>query len=94
MPNQPVMQAILSRPAMPLNTLCQPPYRVTPSVDTQVVPKARKALSKSLTTAMRMLMATMTKGKALNQCERPILPQEYFSIMKPMQPAVAAYTLA
>ena len=40
------------------------------------------------------MMATMTKGKALNQWERPILPQEYLSIMKPMQPAVAAYTLA
>ena len=88
------MQAMLMMPATPLNTLCQPPYSVTPSEDTQVVPQARMALSKSLTTAMRMLMATMTKGKALNQCERPILPQEYFSIMKPMQPAVAAYTLA
>ncbi len=59
-----------------------------------MVPKARKALSKSLTTAMRMLMATMTKGKALNQWERPTFVQEYLIIMKPMQPMVAAYTLA
>ena len=29
---------------------------------------ARMALSKSLTTAIRMLMATITNGKHLNQC--------------------------
>ena len=81
---------MLMRPAMPLNTLCQPPMRVTPSEETQVVPKARTALSKSLTTAMRMLMATMAKGKTLKASLRPSLPQPYLSIMKPMQPAVAA----
>ena len=48
------------------------------------------ALSKSLTTAMRMLMATMTNGKHLNQCDLPILPHRYLSAMKPMQPMVAA----
>ena len=75
---------------MPLNTLCQPPYRVTPSEETHVVPNARTALSKSLTTAIRMLMATITNGKHLNQSALPSLPQWYFKIMKPMQPAVAA----
>ena len=59
-------------------------------METQLVPQARNALSKSLTTAMRMFMATMTKGNALNQWLRPILPQLYLIIMKPMQPAVAA----
>ena len=34
-------------------------------------------------------MATMTKGKALNQWVLPT-PHLYFSIMKPMHPAVAA----
>ncbi len=81
---------MLSRPATPLNTLCQPPFSTTPSVDTQLVPQARNALSKSLATAMRMLMATITNGNALNQWLRPILPQLYLIIMKPMQPAVAA----
>lgn len=90
MPNQPVMQAMLMMPATPLNTLCQPPYSVTPSEDTQVVPQARMALSKSLTTAMRMLMATMTNGKHLNQCALPIAPHEYLMAMKPMHPMVAA----
>ena len=90
MPHQPVMQKMLIRPAMPLKTLCQPPIRVTPSEETQVVPKARKALSKSETTAIRMLMATMANGNALNHSALPSLPQRYLSIMKPMQPAVAA----
>ena len=62
----------------------------TPSELIHVVPNARKALSKSLTTAMRMLMATMAKGNTLNASLRPSLPQPYLSIMKPMQPAVAA----
>ena len=48
------------------------------------------ALSKSLTTAMRMLMATMTNGKHLNQCALPIAPHEYLMAMKPIQPMVAA----
>ena len=90
MPHQPVMQKMLMRPAMPLKTLCHPPMRTTPSVDTQVVPKARMALSKSEATAMRMLMATMAKGNTLKASLRPSLPQPYLSIMKPMQPAVAA----
>ena len=81
-------------PAVPLSTLCQPPLRTTPSLDTKLEPHAMMALSKSLATAIRMLMATITNGNALNQCERPILPQLYLSIMKPMHPAVAAYTLA
>ena len=84
------MQKMLIRPAMPLNTLCQPPMSVTPSEETHVVPNARTALSKSETTAIRMLIATIAKGKALNQWERPMLPQPYLSIMKPMHPAVAA----
>ena len=94
MPNHPVMQKILSRPATPLKTLKMPPLSTTPSLDTQLLSQARIALSKSDTTAIRMLMATITNGNALNQCERPILPQLYLSIMKPMHPAVAAYTLA
>ncbi len=40
--------------------------------------------------AMRMLMATMAKGNTLKASLRPSLPQPYLSIMKPMQPAVAA----
>ncbi len=94
MPNQPVMQAMLIRPATPLNTLCQPPYSVTPSVETHVVPQARMADSKSEATAIRMLMATITNGKHLNHSDLPILPHLYLSAMKPMQPAVAAYSLA
>ena len=74
MPHQPVMTKMFRMPAMPLNTLCQPPYRVTPSEDTHVVPNARTALSKSLTTAIRMLMATITNGKHLNQSALPSLP--------------------
>lgn len=94
MPNQPVMQAMLSRPATPLNTLCQPPMRGTPSVESHVVPHARIADSKSEMTAMRMLMAAITNGKHLNHSDLPIDPHLYVSAMKPMQPAVAAYSFA
>ena len=94
MPNQPVMQKMLSRPATPLKTLCQPPYKVTPSVEIHVVPQPRMADSKSDTTAMRMLMATITNGKHLNQCDLPMDPHLYLRAMKPMQPMVAAYSLA
>ena len=82
------------RPATPLNTLCQPPMSVTPSVETQVVPHARIADSKSETTAMRMLMATITNGKHLNHSDLPMAPHLYLSAMKPMHPAVAAYSFA
>ena len=44
-------------------------------METQVVPQARMADSKSETTAIRMLIATMTKGKALNQWALPSEPQ-------------------
>lgn len=63
---------------------------VTPSVLIQVVPNALKADSKSETIAMRMLIATITKGNALNHSALPSLPQRYFNAMKPMQPIVAA----
>ena len=69
------MTKMFKMPATPLNTLCQPPYSVTPSLETHVVPKARTALSKSLTTAIRMLMATMTNGKHLNHSALPSDPQ-------------------
>ena len=49
--------------------------------------------SKSDATAIRMLMATMTKGKGLNQDFAP-MPFLYLMSMKPMQPAQAAYSLA
>src|SRR5699024_12515143 len=41
--------------------------------------------SKSLATAIRMLMATITKGYALNQCVFPI-PHSYLIIINPIQP--------
>ena len=49
--------------------------------------------SKSLHTAIKMLIATMTNGKALNHCVFPI-PHLYLSIMKPIHPATAAYSFA
>ena len=90
MPHQPVMQKMLMMPARPLNTLCHPPMRVMPSLETHVVPHALMALSKSDATAIRMLMATITNGYALNQWLLPMDPQRYLSTMKPMHPAVAA----
>ena len=45
------------------------------------------------TGGMCHLDADMTKGKTLNHCVFPML-HLYFSIINPMQPAVAAYSLA
>ena len=96
MPHQPVMQRMFRIPAMPLTQFHQPPYSQTFSLDShQRVPVSAIAIaprmpdSKSLATAIRMLMATMAKGKALNQWVLPT-PHLYLSIMKPMQPMVAA----
>ena len=71
-----------------------PPLSRTPSSVTKLESQATMALSKSLATAIKMLMATITNGNALNQWERPTFVQLYLSIMKPMHPAVAAYTFA
>ena len=83
-------------PAMPLTQFHQPPYSHTFSLDShQRSPYCWRAIkplmpdSKSLTTAIMMLMATMTKGNTLNHSVLPML-HLYFSIMKPMHPAVAA----
>ena len=97
MPHQPVIHTILNRPARPFSTFHQPPYSHTPSEDSHQPPArdpARIADSKSEATAIRMLIATITKGKALNQCDFPSFPQLYFSTINPIQPAVAAYSLA
>ena len=83
-------------PAMPLTQFHQPPYSHTFSLDSHHrSPYCWRAIkpftpdSKSLTTAIRMLMATMTKGNALNHWVLPML-HLYLSIIKPMHPAVAA----
>ena len=85
---------------MPFTQFHQPPYSQTFSLEShQRSPVSARAIaprmpdSKSLPTAMRILMATMTKGKTLNHCVFPML-HLYFSIINPMQPAVAAYSLA
>ena len=100
MPHQAVMQKMLMIPAMPFTQFHQPPYSHTFSEEShQRSPNSIMALaprmpdSKSLATAMRILMATMAKGNTLNQSVLPML-HLYFSIIKPMQPAVAAYSLA
>ena len=100
MPHQAVMQKMLTIPAMPLTQFHQPPYSHTFSEDShQRSPNSFRAMaprmpdSKSLATAMRMLMATMAKGNTLNHSVLPML-HLYLSIMKPMHPAVAAYSLA
>ena len=80
---------MLRIPARPLKTLCQPPKSHTPSLLSHHLFQPMTALSKSETTAIRMLMATMTKGKGLNQCLAP-MPHLYLIIMKPMQPVRAA----
>ena len=77
-------------PARPLKTLCHPPIRVMPSLESQVVAHALMALSKSDATAIRMLMATITNGYALNQWLLPMEPHQYLSTIKAMHPAVAA----
>ena len=88
-----VMQKMFSRPATPFITLCQPPYCQTPSEVSHHLFQPMTADSKSETQAIRMLMATMMNGKGLNQCLAP-MPHLYLIIMKPMHPAVAAYSLA
>ena len=75
MPHQPVMQKMFSRPAMPLSQFHQPPYSQTFSLDSHQLSTERAPLmadSKSLPTAMRILMATMTKGNGLNQSFLPM----------------------
>ena len=100
MPHQPVMHKMFRIPAMPLTQFHQPPYSHTFSLDSHHrSPVAARAMapripdSKSLHTAIRMLMATMAKGNTLNQGCLP-MPHLYLIIMKPMQPATAAYSLA
>ena len=72
MPHQPVMHRMLMMPAMPLTQFHQPPYSQTFSLEShQRVPVSAIAMaprmpdSKSLATAIRILMATMAKGERL-----------------------------
>ena len=87
-------------PAIPLTQFHHPPYSHTFSDDShQRSPYSARAIapltpdSKSLTTAIRILIATITNGNTLNQLVLPIF-HLYFSIMKPIHPAVAAYSFA
>ncbi len=89
---------------MPLKTLFQPASCSTPSEVTHVIfssvktlppfaetyEKKCEALSKSETTAIRMLIATITNGKARNHLALPREPHLYLMTMKPMQPVRAA----
>ena len=90
---------MLMIPARPLRIFHQPPNSHTFSLESHQPPAAPPALmplmadSKSLATAIRMLIATMTKGNTLNHWVLPML-HLYLSIIKPMHPAVAAYSLA
>ncbi len=100
MPHQPVMHRILIMPAMPFSQFHQPPYSQTFSLESHqrspCWPNAIAPLmadSKSLHTAIMILMATITNGKTLNHSVLPML-HLYLSIIKPMQPAVAAYSFA
>lgn len=68
-------------------------------ITTRLVPVSASACapliadSKSLHTAIKMLIATMTNGKALNHCVLPITPF-VFEHHKTNTPAVAAYNFA
>ena len=74
MPHQAVMQKMLMMPAMPLTQFHQPPYSHTFSEEShQRSPNSAMAMaprmpdSKSLATAMRMLMATIAKGNVISK---------------------------
>ena len=84
--HQPVIQKMLMMPASPLNTLCQPPKSQTSSEDSHQEYHPLMADSKSLATAIRMLIATITNGYALNQWVLP-MPHSYLIIINPIQPA-------
>ena len=91
-PPHPVIQNILMMPAIPLIQFHHPPFSHTPSFEYYHPFTASAPLiadSKSEPTAIRMLMATITNGKHLNQSFAPMLVW-YLRSMKPIQPATAA----